>query len=102
MTTIQFNGRTENIELLLQMVISVNQLSLYGAVADMIAELPVGQRAPPLQLDKQEILTQPPLLLSQTCKPLKSERETCCKNTSNDLRNCQKTRSYPDFAPKQV
>ena len=48
------------------MVISVNQLSLYGAVADMIAELPVGQRAPkkPVasgQLDKQEIITQPPL-----------------------------------------
>ena len=48
------------------MVISVNQLSLYGAVADMIEELPVGRRAPeePVasgQLDKQEILTQPPL-----------------------------------------
>ena len=60
------NGRTENIELLLQVVISVNQLSLHGAVADMIAELPVGRRAPgkPVasgQLDKQEILTQPPL-----------------------------------------
>ena len=65
-TTIHFNGSTENIELLLQMVISVNQLSLYRAVADMIAELPVGRRAPgkPVasgQLVKQEILTQPPL-----------------------------------------
>ena len=53
-------------ELLLQMVISVNLLSLYGAVADMIAELLAGQRAPakPVasgQLDRQEILTQPPL-----------------------------------------
>ena len=45
-TSIHFNGSTENIELLLQMVISVNQLTLYGAVADMIAELPVGRRAP--------------------------------------------------------
>ena len=48
------------------MVISVNQLSLHGAAADMIAELPVGQRAPgkPVvsgQLEKQEIRTQPPL-----------------------------------------
>ena len=48
------------------MVISVNQLSLYGAVADMIAELPVNQRAPGKpgasgQLEKQEILTQSPL-----------------------------------------
>ena len=45
---------------------SINQLSLYRAVADMIAELPVGRRAPgkPVasgQLVKQEILTQPPL-----------------------------------------
>ena len=65
-TTIHFNGSTENIELLLLMVISVTQLSLYGAVADMIAELPVGQRAPGKPaasgpLDKQEILTQPHL-----------------------------------------
>ena len=36
MTTIYFNEGTENIELLLQMVISVNQVILYGAVADMI------------------------------------------------------------------
>ena len=53
-------------ELLLQVVISVNQLSIFGAVADMIEELPVGRRAleKPVasgQLDKQEILTQPPL-----------------------------------------
>ena len=64
--SINFNGSTKNIKLLLQMVISVNQLSLYGAVADMIEELPVGQRAPVKpaasgQLDKQQILTQPPL-----------------------------------------
>ena len=48
------------------MVISVNQLSLYGAVADMIAELPVDQRAPGKlvasgQLDERETLTQLPL-----------------------------------------
>ena len=65
-TSIHFNRSTQNNELLLQIVISFNQLSLYGAVADMIEELPVGQRAPAKpaasgQLDKQEILTQPPL-----------------------------------------
>ena len=65
-TTIHFNGSTENTELLLQMVISVNQLSLCWAVADMIAELPVDQRAPgkPVasgRLDEQEIITEPPL-----------------------------------------
>ena len=65
-TSIHFNGGTQNIELLLQMVISVNQLSLYGAVADVIEELPVCHRdlEKPVasgQLDKQGILTQPPL-----------------------------------------
>ena len=33
--SMHFNGSNQNIELLLQMVISVNQLSIYGAVADM-------------------------------------------------------------------
>ena len=58
-----FSGSTRNIELLLQ---SGHQLSTYGAVADMIGVLPVGQRAvekpkAPRQLDKVDILTQPPL-----------------------------------------
>ena len=43
--SLHINGSTQNIELLLQIVISVNQLSIYEAVADMIEELPVGQRA---------------------------------------------------------
>ena len=56
--------KNRNIELLLQMILSVNQLSLYGVVADMVEELPVGQGAPekpaaPSQLDKHEVLTQP-------------------------------------------
>ena len=60
----------KNIELLLQMVISVNQLSIYGKVADMIEELPVGQKTPvkpaaPSQLAKQEIIPQPPLAETQ-------------------------------------
>ena len=63
-TSIHFNGSTQIIELILQ-IISVNQLSI-GAVAEKIEELPVGQKAPgkpaaPGQLDKQEILTQLPL-----------------------------------------
>ena len=50
-------------ELLLQMVISVNQLSIYGEAADNFEQLPVGQRAvgepkAPGQLDIVEILTQ--------------------------------------------
>ena len=65
-TSIHFNDTTQNIELLLQMIISVNQLSLFGAVADMIEELAVGQSARDKsaasgQLDKLEIILQHPL-----------------------------------------
>ena len=64
--SIHLIGSTQDIELLLQMVISVNQLSIYGAAADMIEVLTVGQRAvekpkAPGQLDKVEILTPPPI-----------------------------------------
>ena len=33
---------------------------------------------------------------------MKGDRETCCKNTSKDLKHCQKTISYPNYAPKLV
>ena len=64
-TSVHFNGSTKNIELLFQVVISVNEVSIDGAVADMIEESPVGQRAPGKQaasgqLDEQEIITQSP------------------------------------------
>ena len=72
------------------MVISVNQLSLYGAAADMIEELPVDQRA--LGKPVKKFIHSLVLHFCET----KSDRETYCKNTSHDLRNCQKTRSYPD------
>ena len=78
------------------MVISVNQLSIYGAVADMIEECPVGQRAPwkPAasgQLAKQEILTQLPLAVMQANDERQGIR---CKNTSNDLKNSQKVEVF--------
>ena len=39
MTSIHFNGSDETIELILRTVMSVNQLSVYGAVADLSKEL---------------------------------------------------------------
>ena len=39
MNSIQFNGSDETIELILRTVISVNQFSVYGAVADLCGEL---------------------------------------------------------------
>ena len=44
--SVHFNGSDENIELLLRTVISANQLSVYGAVADLCNELSEGFRAP--------------------------------------------------------
>ena len=35
-TTIHFTASDDNVQLILKMVISVNQLSLYGAVTDLI------------------------------------------------------------------
>ena len=43
--SIHFNGSNETIELLLRTVISANQLSVYGAVADLWNELSEGLRA---------------------------------------------------------
>ena len=60
-TSIHFNDSTQNIELLLQMVISVNQLNLYGAVANRAP----GKPAAPGQLDKHEILIHSPLAEGQ-------------------------------------
>ena len=37
--TIHYNGSEENVELILRTIISVNQLSIYGAVADLCNEL---------------------------------------------------------------
>ena len=60
--SINFNGSNENIELLLRTVISSNQLSIYGAVADLCNEAPedfraLGKPAALDHLEKMEILT---------------------------------------------
>ena len=60
--SIHFNGSNENIELLLRAVISANQLSVNGAVADLSNELSEGVRASekpdaPDHLEKMEIPT---------------------------------------------
>ena len=60
--SIHFNGSHQNIELLLRTVISANQLSVYGAIADLCNELPKDLRAPgkpaaPDQLEKVDIPT---------------------------------------------
>ena len=97
--TIHFTAIDDNVQLLLKLVISVDQLSSYGAVADLIKELPVDQRAPgkPVAIDQmeQEILTE---------VQAEEERQG---NLLQDYerrfeKNYQKTRSCPNCAPKQV
>ena len=44
--SVHFGGSHENIELLLRTVISANQLSVYGAIADFCNEVPKDLRAP--------------------------------------------------------
>ena len=44
--SIHFNGSNEHIELLLRSVISANQLSINGAIADLCDEVPKRIRAP--------------------------------------------------------
>ena len=60
--SIHFNGSHDNIELLLRTVISANQLSVYGAIADFCDEVPKGIGSPvkpaaPDHLEKMEIPT---------------------------------------------
>ena len=61
--SIHFNGSEENIELLLRTVISANQLSVHGAIADLCMEL--SEEAPD-HLETMEILTNPSIAGSHT------------------------------------
>ena len=69
--SIHFNGSDENIELLLRTVISANQPSVYGAVADLCNELSEDFRASgkpeaPDHLETMEVPTGPSIEETQT------------------------------------
>ena len=60
--SMHFNGSHENIELLPRTVISANQISINGAIADLCNEVPKGVRTPvkpaaPDHLEKTEVPT---------------------------------------------
>ena len=85
------------------MIISVNQLSLYGA-AHLIKELPEDQKAPgrPVAEDptEQEIPIQPP---SGEVQANDERRGDLLQEYARRVEKIhQKTRSYPNCAPKQV
>ena len=98
--SIHFKGSEENIELILRTVISVNQLSINGAVPDLCKELSKGSRASG-KPDAYEYLGKwkfPLNLQLLTLIPTQSRRETCCKNMSVNSNNYLMTRSYPNCA----
>ena len=101
--SIHFNGSTETIELLLRTVVSANQLSIFGTMADLCDEVPKRVRTPekpaaPKHLEKVEILSTP----RQNIPPMTSSGETNGKSTSENSSNCQKTRSYPNCVLMRV
>ena len=96
---IHFNASDENIELLLRTVISAHQLSVYGAIADVCAELPKDLGAPG---NLQHLIIWkrwrfPPTSLLQKILPMHRSGETWCKNRSGNWNKCQKTRNYPNY-----
>ena len=63
-TTFHVTVCEENVRFLLKMVMSVDQLSLYGAIAEVIQELPEDQVAPGRLVaseTEQEMRIQPPI-----------------------------------------
>ena len=87
--------------LLLKMVISVNQLSLHGAVADLIIDMSDDQRAPgkPVALDQvePEIITQLPH--SEIKANDERQRIVLQDHERRSEKKHQKTRRYPNCAP---
>ena len=105
MKSIHFNGSDENIELLLRTVISANKLSVYGATTDLCNELPKDLRAPgkpaaPDHLETMEIPTRPSG--EENSDQCTATEKPGGKNTSENTNNCQKTRSYPNYALMRV
>ena len=70
---IHFNGSHENIELLLRTVISTNQLSVYGAIADLCNDVPENLGAPG---NLQHLIIWKRHLYCRTIPPMHSNGET--------------------------
>ena len=94
--SIHFNGSNENIELLLRTVISANQLSIHGAIANLCDEAPKRIRVPvksaaPKHLEEVEITT-----------PMNSSGETTARTQNKNSSNCRKTRGHQKCALMRV
>ena len=104
MKTIHYNGSEETVELILRTVIFGNQLSIYGAVADLLKEISkysevAGKLAANEDLESMEIPTELPIA---DLTPTRSCRETCCKITSIKSNNFLKIPNCPNCAATPV
>ena len=99
-----FDGGDENVELLLRTVISANQLSVYGAVADLFNELSEDFRAlvkpkAPDHLDTIAIPTVPSTSEAQTNE---RQRWNLTQEHDQNSSNCPKNRNYLNNVLKRV
>ena len=106
---IHFNGSDENIELLLRTVISANQLSVCGAVADLCKELSEDSRAPekpeaPDHLETMEIPTGPSIAEThsneQQRRNLVQDYERKFEQLSDDQKFCTMQHAFV-FVPHE-
>ena len=103
--SIHFNGSDENIELFLRTVTSANQLSVYRAIADLCNELPKDLRARERNLQHLIIWKRWRFLVAfllKKLRPMHSNGETWCNNTSEKSSICQKTRNHPNYVLMRV
>ena len=103
--SIHFNGSGENIELILRTVIAANQLSVYGAIADLCNEFSKDLRAPgkasaPDHLETMEIPTGSSP--KETRTNAQQRKNLVRKNTSENSNNCRETRNYSNYVLMQV
>ena len=96
--SIHFNGSEETVELILRTVIAVNQLSIYGAVADLCNELDPdyaeSEIFESLVIPTERVPTVTPHLTAQHHR----HSETCRKIISRNSQNFLKIRHCRNFA----
>ena len=87
---IHFNGSDDSIELILRTIISVNQLSVHGAAADLCGDQSetheVRRNPPRMGIWNQWLYRQNFLLLTLFFRLMPKYKETCCVNTSRNRR----------------
>ena len=105
-TSIHFNGSEETIEVIVRMIISFNQVSIYGAVADLRKELArdsssAGKPAANENFESMVIPTVFPIA-NLFLRLMRKHNESCCVNTSRNSNNFLNNRNCSNCAPTPV